>query len=157
MINFVKNCYTYFVECLFRSNHADEIITGIWVGDVFSSKDLKFLNDNKIEIIINCTKEIPFSSKFKGEKYRIPIFDNPNELETLKRYIDDYVEIINENLLNKKNILIHCRAGRQRSTIVLAYYIQKILKYKKTTTIDLIKTQRPLAFWPHITFEEILI
>ena len=47
-----------------------EIISGLWIGDVDMMYNKKFIQDNQISIIINCTTNFKFSDIIG----RLPIF-----------------------------------------------------------------------------------
>lgn len=157
LIYHIKNIYLYMVECFYGTNHVDQIIPGIWLGDVFSSQNISFLKLNNIKCIINCSLNIPFCNEFEGETYHINIDDNIKETDKYQKIIDKYVDIIEKFNKNNENVLIHCQAGRQRSATLVAEYLKKYKNYNPEKAIKLINTQRPLAFWPHITFEKIII
>ena len=52
---------------------ATEMIPNLWIGNILNSSNKEFLS--KIDIVINCSKNIAFSSN-KTKNLRIPIDDN---------------------------------------------------------------------------------
>jgi hypothetical protein len=117
---------------------ADEVMPGVWVGGEKASQDLDFLRKNKILVIVNCTKSIPFCKDFSGTKYRIPIDDPGNapwneNHETLQRLLPGMVEIIYNHRVAHENVLIHCHAGMERSASVA---LAVLLKYGMWTPVD---------------------
>ena len=42
---------------------ANEILSNLWLGDIRDSKNIEFINS--MDIIINCTKNLPFINKKK--------------------------------------------------------------------------------------------
>ena len=53
--------------------YANEILSGLWLGNILDAKNLEFINS--IDIVINCSKDIPFLSK-DTKNIRVPIDDN---------------------------------------------------------------------------------
>lgn len=130
----------------------NEIIPNLWLGNYKTALDVDFLLDNKINMIINCTPNTPFindlvNDKLKSEKYnnidpinlcsiynietfRIPVNDSLLERDII--LMEHYFKIIIPLLLKKyttekKNILIHCHAGKQRSAIVVTALLKVLL------------------------------
>jgi len=125
-----------------------EVISGLWIGDREDALNAKWLKQNKITVIINCTKSVPFlDSPDSGliHVLRVAVHDNlePEEIEKMQKYLEPVSAKIAEWLPNH-NILVHCYAGRQRSSsIILAYLIRygelcldEAIKYLRTKKID---------------------
>ena len=43
-----------------RRNDADEIIPRLWLGNINASQDNDFIQREGIDVIFNCTKDLPF-------------------------------------------------------------------------------------------------
>ena len=41
-------------------NPADEILPGLWLGNLEASQDTAFLKEKRIDAVFNCTKNLPF-------------------------------------------------------------------------------------------------
>jgi protein-tyrosine phosphatase len=123
-------------------NDADEIIPNLWLGNYRSALDTAFLEKNNINIVINCTQNKPFinqvnvnlqeDTRLDIETYRIPVNDSLLEKDFLA--MQGYFKIIIPLLLRKytiekKNILVHCHMGKQRSAIVVAALLKVLLDY----------------------------
>lgn len=129
--------------------NANEILPGLWLGNVKSAHDKEFLIKNKIEVIINCTRDIPFINDMETidittESYtditeehvhlpkftnvRIPVDDSLLEKDILlmQHYLTILLPTFIEYYNQDKKILIHCYAGKQRSAIVIAALLFKI-------------------------------
>jgi hypothetical protein len=144
----------------------DEIIPGLWLGNHKASHDVNFILDNKIDMIINCTPNIPFvteilNDKLKKNKYnnvnlqdvcsiynietfRIPVNDSLLERDFI--LMEEYFKIIVPLLLRKytiekKKILIHCFAGKQRSVIIVAALLKVLLDNNYIQLPQIPKTQ----------------
>ena len=120
-----------------------EIIPGLWLGDKNISINRQFYKDNNIEIVINCSKDLPFIN-LEVEKVRLKVHDNLEKDEIISMYnlLEYTTKYINDNLLLCKNILIHCYAGKQRSATLVVAYIMKYGKMNLYKTIELVKSKK---------------
>ena len=125
----------------------NQIIPNLWLGNYHSALDTNFLLENNIDFIINCTPNMPFIQdelqknelqkndleKLSNiETFRIPVNDSLLEKDII--LMEQYFKIIIPLLLRKytiekKNILIHCYAGKQRSAIIVAALLKILLDY----------------------------
>lgn len=139
---------------LLSSNDADQIIPRLWLGNFNSSQDKEFIKKNRITVIINCTKDLPFLQINGVYKYRIPIHDNlqKEEIVAMTHWIGRILPIIENHYQKGKSILIHCAAGMQRSAIiVLCYLCRYRISDPKIALIEL-RDKRPIVFYPYINF-----
>lgn len=139
---------------------AHKIIDNVWVGNEASAMSEKFIRDNNIQVIINCTKDVPM--KFSGITYfQIPIDDSLKEedIDKMTRILPIVVEFIKRSVETKKNILVHCYQGAQRSAGVVTAYIMN--KYNKTPreAVAIVLKRRPPAFHDgnHVNFDKSLV
>lgn len=135
-----------------------EIISGLWLGDVKSSQSESFVKNANIKLIINATDVLP--NVFNNiNYYRVSVNDpgpcnDINQIDNQIMYekIPIAIKLIDDYLKNNYGVLVHCRAGMQRSaTIVLAYLMTYIFNTKcKSSTlrnsIHHIISKRPLVF-----------
>lgn len=146
-------------EPLFRQSSAaskmpaNEIIQGLWLGDASAAQDPDFIKRNNIGAIINCTKDVPIS--FPVEHMRLNVDDNLNPLEIqnmclLIQHASSF--LFKNHVLDRKNVLVHCAAGIQRSATVVAYYLAQHYKMSMADAIGLIVQKRPVAFFGGKTF-----
>ena len=138
-----------------RLPSADQIVPGLWVGNAASAHDHGFLETNRISVIINCTKEVPFTQKQSVQfKHRMYVHDNldPHEITAMALALPEFVQILNHHMTNKQHILVHCHAGVQRSaTLVLAYLFMHVTHdYEKA--LHTIRATRPRVFTPMMNF-----
>lgn len=117
----------------------DEIIPRLWLGNYKAALNLDFISTNNINYIVNCTPDTPFINNIYNipnanyiETFRIPVYDSLLEKDIL--LMEQYFKIIIPLLLRKytiekKNILIHCHVGKQRSAIVVAALLKVLLDY----------------------------
>ncbi|NBU34284.1 hypothetical protein EB118_06975 [bacterium] len=122
------------------SENADQIIDRLWVGNYKSPLDISFLRQNNIQVIVNCTPDVPFHTDvyspdqiadLKIETFRIPVYDSLLEKDIL--LMEEYLKLvipflIRKYVIEKKNILINCVAGAQRSAIVCAALLNVLVE-----------------------------
>ena len=112
----------------------NEIIDGIWLGDISSANNVKDLKEKGIKKILSVLKQ--FGRSVKGELYPGPNYKsedgfiqkrieiNDFETENIIQYFRECLNFIEGN----DKILVHCMAGASRSaTIVIAYVIYRLI------------------------------
>lgn len=167
--------YEFTSSFLNTKTSVDKILPNLWLGNYKAAHDINFLIDNKIDIIVNCTTNIPFiheiiDKKLKKQKYnninsvdlcsiynieqfRIPVNDSLLERDFI--IMENYFKIVIPLLLRKytienKNILIQCHAGKQRSTIVTAALIKVLLDHKYVELSEIPQTDCQLTQFQNI-------
>lgn len=140
-------------------NNADEIIPRLWLGNVRASQDEDFIQRENIDVIFNCTKDLPFlyeerRSLTMPKQYRVPVDDNLQEEEI--RNIELWSPEIAHKLLTMYNkghtILVHCYAGMQRSAACVAILLIALKHMKAEDAMKYIRSRRPVAFQPRANF-----
>tara|TARA_B100001093_G_scaffold513252_1_gene584785 strand:+ start:2138 stop:2578 length:441 start_codon:yes stop_codon:yes gene_type:complete len=134
---------------------ACEIITNLWLGNIIDSRNLEFINT--IDIVINCTKNLPFNSE-QNKQIRIYVDDNleRQEIVNMYKHLNKITETINELLTKGKSIFVHCYAGKQRSATVVCAYLMRYLNLSYSSAKDLLRTKRMIVFTPLTNFDAAL-
>jgi hypothetical protein len=134
-------------------NNADLILPRLWLGNAQAAHDENFLRQKGIEVVFNCTKDIPFHPSLK-RRYRVPVDDNLEREEI--RNMEHWSFEILYKLLNEykegRTILVHCAAGMQRSAAVVAMFLIATQGMKWEDAIQFIRQRRPIAFYPSANF-----
>lgn len=106
--------------------------SSLWLGNYKSALDPLFLKDNNISVIINCSADLPYIYDIldpgnhglnKLETFRIPVYDSllDHDIYIMEQYYHTVLPFILKKLLTeRKNVLVHCHAGAQRSASVIA-------------------------------------
>ena len=133
--------------------HASLIEDRLWIGDYHSSQDETFLRSQHIDVVFNCTKDLPFKN-IAPTQYRIPLDDNLEDQEIYNAglWSGEIAYTIAKEYKEGKRILVHCMAGRQRSALSVAVFL---ILYKGLTTdeaIGTIRSKRSIAFLPSANF-----
>ena len=130
------------------------IIKNLWLGNHKSSVDKDFLTKNNIKLIINLSKDLPFTDLENIDKFRVAIHDNrsqESDIGMIQNFHHCY-SLIDNKLSNNQSVLIHCRAGMQRSAALLALYLMRKNNYSFDKAKSIIKKERCIAFYPVVNF-----
>ena len=107
----------------------------LFLGDYISALDPEYLSKNNISVVINCSPDIPFIDDILNvkelkkydlthlDKFRIPVFDSllDHDIYLMESYFPKVLPFILEKLiLEKRNVLVNCHMGKQRSVCVVA-------------------------------------
>ena len=104
----------------------------LWLGNYKSAIDPVFLKDNNINVIINCSIDLPYIYDIldlkehglsKLQTFRIPVYDSllEHDIVIMEQYLSTVLPFIVTQLFTKhNNVLVHCYAGKQRSGCCVA-------------------------------------
>lgn len=126
---------------------ASEILPGLWLGNHRAATNIEFINKYSIECIINVSKDVP--NIFNNIDYlHIPINDSDicsYDIQRLMKIYDIATKFIYHNLINNRNILVHCKRGHHRSACIVAAYIIKYYEAEYINAIVYINSIRKCA------------
>ena len=129
--------------------YTNELISGLWIGDTDILNSKQFMDENKIDIILNCTQLFDFPD-LDLQKIRLPFSNNKNsdtDLMLLRQNKDKILSFINDNI-DTKNILIVCYDGKSISPFLVAMYIAEYSKIDKKSIYDILLTKDSnLSLW----------
>ena len=122
----------------------------LWISDYEGAQEAPY-----DWYIINCTKDLPIVSTFGT---RIPVNDDkkPESIQTMRRYLPRILENIDAKRNAGINVLVHCRAGQQRSAIVVAAYLMHTTGMSANDAVTYVRIKKPDAFLTGINFYEII-
>ena len=114
-------------ECFYQTN-AQEIIENLFLGDVATADNERWLMDNNIVYILNVGAA--FAKKHTTMQVNginvmfVEITDDPSA--NIGKFFNACHDFIDQSLSKSQNILVHCAAGVSRSaTIVISYLMHK--------------------------------
>ena len=130
-----------------------EIIPRLWLGNVRAAKDEHFIRSKNIQVVFNCTKNLPFSPIIPI-KYRIPVDDSlqEEEIRNMELWSNEIAFKIMSEYIDGKTILVHCFAGMQRSACAVAFMLIAFMRLRALDAMKMIKEKRPIAFHPRANF-----
>lgn len=145
VMDYFKNKFVDIFD-FFGSPNYNHIVKNIYIGN-YKASNLESINKVPFHVIINCTPKLPFYSN-KTINYRLNVKDNLSFHSNilLVQYIHKILPIIHKHIQENKKILIHCRAGMQRSAAVTACYLMKYHNLNSTDAMEYVKRKRPVAF-----------
>ena len=134
---------------------AHEILPGLWLGNKIAAVNNRWLKEQGITVVFNCTKDLPFSPIVQ-HRYRVPVHDNleAEEINNLEKWAPEIVYKVVSEYNQGKNILIHCHAGMQRSAAVMAMTLIALTGRSFDEIRTYIRNKRAIAFFPGTNFEK---
>tara|TARA_Y100001970_G_C14192643_1_gene836265 strand:- start:1361 stop:1873 length:513 start_codon:yes stop_codon:yes gene_type:complete len=151
--------FFYIVDLLFERNHIDKIVEHLYIGNIYTALNKNVLKNNHIDVIINCSTDIPFIEDTTITTYRFPLEDDKSDkyINIMTSSLEHYVNIIEKHIQNNENVLVHCRAGVQRSASLVVAYIMKYLKLDLENATLFVKNCRHCIFFPSMNFRKSLL
>jgi protein-tyrosine phosphatase len=120
-----------------------EILRTVWLGNWGDGAKLSLANPKEIEFVLNLSAAVSGYDKNPLIEYvEVPIRDGHELTE------EEFWAIVNPGVaafLAKKNILIHCMAGRSRSPGLLAAILAKSGKLEFDHALAFITRLRPVV------------
>lgn len=127
-----------------------ELLSGLWIGDTDILKNKKFIDDNNINIILNCTEMFDFPEIKNIKKLRIPfspIRESNSDIFLIREKKDKVINLIKNNI-DKNNILIVCYNGKSISPFIVSLYIASESKLDiKSIYNILLSKNKELELW----------
>ena len=137
------------------------ITNRVWIGSEATAANPEFLRKNKIKFIVNVSADIPRFSDIP--MLRVPVYDDPADASRMVKYFGIASLAIRDVTRYGGNVLVHCRAGQNRSSTIVAAYLMTIKKIGYLEAMKLIRdrkceTFRPMNFTPALKeYEQKLI
>ena len=122
-----------------------EVLSGLWIGDIDIMYNKKFIEDNQIKLIINCTIDYKFSEYLGVQNVRIPLTNNLyNSIDMIKQNKDKILNFIDSNLENH-HILICCLDGTIISPFIASLYLVKYGEIDKSEIKKIIHSKNQVV------------
>ncbi|KAG0706920.1 hypothetical protein DFH29DRAFT_899046 [Suillus ampliporus] len=120
----------------------DEVVPGVWIGDLQSVSDVKGLKERNIFSIVTAMRgKVTINATFN--KYQINVDDSANE-DVLVHFLPS-ISFIQNELDKGRGVLVHCGAGISRSATIVAAYLMYSLKLDPASAVDMIREVRPIV------------
>lgn len=132
------------------------IVDNLYLGNIHDA----YTHPYDVDVIINCTKDIPFFSSCLNRRacIRISVDDDlqAESMDIMYAHLPDAVATIRACLRSGKRVLVHCFAGQQRSAAVIAAYLMKTYDTSLQDTVTYMRTRKRDAFLYGVNFERAL-
>ena len=160
LLNLTRNKKTLdFVNKISFTNNHDIIVPKLYLGNIYESNNIDFLNNNNINAIVNCTEKEPFNEYFNDKPtLRLAINDSrdPENILKFKYEIIKCIDFIDNCIEEDRNVYIHCYWGLMRSATVVAGYIMMKYNMSAEDAINLVREKRHMALSSFYNFNEVL-
>tara|TARA_B100001093_G_C26453926_1_gene853518 strand:- start:3 stop:440 length:438 start_codon:yes stop_codon:yes gene_type:complete len=134
--------------------YENKIMNNIYLGNYNDSMNNDFIND--FNLIINCSKDLPFNNNINNniKKIRISINDDLSKQSNidLYNYLNYITNVMHQYTNNNKKIFVYCYAGKQRSPSIIAAYLIKYYNFSTYEAINFIKQKKNNTFKPKVNF-----
>jgi len=121
----------------------NKIMSNLYIGDHTDANDIESLNKNNIKAIVNCASLI-CKDQFKGniEYLNLHINDSINTdiLSTFKNVF----EFIGYHRAYGNGVLVHCFAGKSRSSTIVIGYLMDKYKISFSESYQWVLKRRPI-------------
>jgi len=123
--------------------NANEIITNLYVGDVYAAHNSAELKKRGFTHIVNCVPGVKpaFTEDFKY--LYIPLLDCATE--NISELFNQAFEFIHEALSNHGRVLIHCLQGMSRSATIASAYVMKALHVPAREAVSILQSKRGIV------------
>jgi protein tyrosine/serine phosphatase len=137
---------------------AHEILPGLWLGNRIAALNDRWLKQQEITVVFNCTKDLPFSPIIK-KQYRLPVDDNlkAEEIRNMTLWSHEAVYKVLAEYNKNQKVLVHCAAGMQRSATVVGMLLIAMKGMTWQQAISYIQGIRLIAFRDQANFKDSLI
>lgn len=127
-----------------------ELLSGLWVGDTDILMNEKFINDNNISIILNCTQTYDFPKIKNLKKIRLPfspVRESNDDIYLIRENKEKIISFIKNNI-DSENILIVCYNGKSISPFLVSLYIASESKIDNSSVYNiLLSKSNDLELW----------
>lgn len=145
---------------LFRDVSVDEIIPGLFIGNMMCVESEKSLKELKISAVVSVvsTYRRPFPppstqyrqhplEKLYDVKDRIAIFVDDTRSDNIFRHFERACEFVDYRLHQRRAgcVLVHCTLGRSRSVSIVAAYVMWKYGFCASRALQYIKNKRSTA------------
>ncbi|KAI0052194.1 hypothetical protein FA95DRAFT_1553891 [Auriscalpium vulgare] len=121
-------------------HHMDEIVPGVWVGDIHSAKDYETLRENNIHSVLTAMRgKVSIHETFMQQQI---LLDDTYEADVLQHLIPA-ITFIQAELEKGRGVLVHCHAGTSRSATIAAAYVMYSQNLDVAGALEVIRKVRP--------------
>jgi len=122
--------------------NCDQILPYLYLGGV-AAADTKALVDQGFRGVVCCMRELEFPTKQWSsdlEYCRVDVEDTSRE--PIEDYFDEATDFLHSFVVQKKPVLVHCRAGVSRSASVVVAYVMRFCGLSLHDAFFLVRSRR---------------
>lgn len=128
---------------LSEPNDADEIVPGLWLGDIDSARKMPMFHKYGEMAVLNMAKEINDEQICHPTVLiKIGIYDGTVANVGV---FDKAADVLHSAMEHRVAILVHCAAGISRSATAVIAYLMKHGKLPFNQALSLVRSKRPVA------------
>jgi len=126
----------------------NEILPNLYLASFPEAQGFEDIDDC---FVVNCTKDLPMLS---AHHVRVPVDDDSarRSIYEMLTAFPSVTDAIHEELTASRRVVVHCRAGQQRSATVVCAYLMRHAGYELHDAVRYIRAARPEAFFWEINF-----
>ena len=134
---------------------ASKILPRLWLGNKQAALNTRWLQENHVTTVFNCTKDIPFDNSILHQ-YRIPIDDSllEEDIQKLTVWTPETMYKLMAEYNRGATILVHCYAGIQRSAAVVAMFLMTLTRQPMSVIFPFMRHCRSIVFAPQMNFKD---
>lgn len=119
----------------------NEIIPNLYITSIVGASDYARLDELGITHIVNLSR---VNNVYPRDFIYLKI-DVADEIdENIIQYFDPINDFIHSALINNGRVIVHCKAGKSRSSAVVTAYICAYYHYPLFEALDLVKRRRSI-------------
>jgi len=126
-----------------RDFDAQEIVPGLYLGDVYAAHNTRELKKRNITHIVTCTVGVapPFPDHF--EYMHLKILDCAGE--KIHEHFLQTSEFISSAIRDGGKVLVHCIRGVSRSATIVCAHLMTTMKISPKEAVAIVRSKRPIA------------
>ncbi|KAF8889666.1 hypothetical protein BD779DRAFT_325060 [Infundibulicybe gibba] len=129
----------------------DQVIPGLWIGDLPSALDVATLKKNHIYSILSAMRgRITINETFM----RHQILLDDTEDEDILVHLSPSIHFIQAELDKGRGVLVHCQAGVSRSAAIVAAYLMYSKGITAEAALEMIRKARPYIEYVSTTHDD---
>ncbi|KAG6812879.1 hypothetical protein H0H92_015807 [Tricholoma furcatifolium] len=114
----------------------DEVVPGLWIGDLPSALDVENLKENGIYSILSAMR-----GRLTIKEHQL-LLDDTEDADILQHLLPS-IHFIDAELRKGRGVLVHCHAGVSRSATVVAAYLMYSRNLDREAALEMIRNVRP--------------
>ncbi|TDL19058.1 phosphatases II [Rickenella mellea] len=132
-------------------NSRDEIIHGLWIGDIYSARDADALREDHISSVLSVYRgQVDIAKVGPRQTDSDLVLDDTENVDVLS-LLPDCIAFIGGELEKGRGVLVHCEAGMSRSAAVVAAYLMQANHVDISEALKIVRTARRNA-QPNVGF-----